>query len=473
MYKILLRITGYLALAVTLSSCSSMSFTDIFSGYNKQMRPVYNAQLRGDYALAQSLIQPRSSSDGTYTLGLLETARLQYLNQHWPESEKTFTLASEQIQQAQQQAKIQLSRGVENVGAVVSNDNALRYDVPYYEQSMLHSFQALNYLYQQQYEGALVEVRRANLVQEQALMANQESLHDAQQKMTSNGINVDSFNKSYPSMATTIGKVKNGFQNAYTFYLSGILYEGAGQFNDAYIDYKRALEIYPSNQFLQQDVLRLAHGLSMTDDISRYEQRFGKYNNKANNNSGQLVLLLEDGIISPKDEISINLPIFSHHRDMRFYSVSLPVYHSNNRPRSPLTLKVNGQSYQSQEIVRLDALAAKHLKDQLPAMVVRQALRLVAKEEMRQQMSRKGGDVGHILASLYNIASENADTRSWSTLPDNVQLIRLNLSEGKHQITLQQNGRSKVVDVNITANRITLINTISTGSQLEQKITTL
>ncbi|MCJ8319714.1 MAG: hypothetical protein MJK12_08770 [Colwellia sp.] len=469
MFRVLLRITVCIVLATALSSCSSMSFGDIFSSYNTQMQPVHSAQFNGDFKLAESLIKPRGTSDGTYALSLLETGRLQYLDANWKTSEQTLALAYQQVQTSEQQAKIQLSRGVENVGALVSNDSALRYDIPFYEQSMLHTYQALNYLYQRQFEGALVEVRRANLVQEKALLANQGSLFKAQQDMNNNGISDKSFNESYPSMAATIGEVKNGFQNAYTFYLSALLYEAAGELNDAYIDYKKALEIFTHNHFLQQDVLRLAKKLAMTDDLARFEQQFGQYKSNEIKNSGQLVIMLEQGIINPKEEIAINLPIFTSHNDMRFYSVALPTYRQRKSPRTPLMLTVNEQSYQSQEIIRLQSLAAKHLEDQLPSIVVRQVLRLIAKEEMRQQISRKGGDLGNILASLYNIASEKADTRSWSTLPDNVQIIRLNLAAGKHQLQIKHQGQSKIIDVEINANRISLINVNSIGNYLDHK----
>lgn len=469
MFRFLLRITAVIVLATSLLSCSSMSFSDIFSSYNTQMQPVYSAQFKGDFKLAESLVTARGSSDGTYALSLLEIGRLQYLDANWPTSEKTFALAYQEVRAAQQQAKIQLSRGVENIGAMVSNDSALRYDIPFYEQSMLHTYQALNYLYQRQFEGALVEVRRANLVQEQALITNQKNIIKAQQDMANNGVSDRSFNESYPSMAATIGEVKNGFQNAYTFYLSALLYEAAGELNDAYIDYKKALEIFTNNQFLQQDVLRLATKLAMTDDLARFEQQFGQYKSDNIKNSGQLVIVHEQGIINPKEEIAINLPIFTSNSDMRFYSVALPTYRQRKSPRTPLMLTVNQQNYQSQEIIRLQSLAAKHLEDQLPSILVRQVLRLIAKEEMRQQMSRKGGDVGNILAGLYNIASEKADTRSWSTLPDNVQIIRLNLAAGKHQLEIKHQGKVKVIEVEINANRISLINVNSMGNLIVHK----
>lgn len=450
--------------ALLVSSCTSTQFGDVFSGYAQQMADARLATNNGDFSDAIQKVDKRSSSDGTYALSLLEIGRLQFLNKDWENSQKTFDLAYSNIQKAEAGAKLQVSRGFENIGSVMSNDNARRYDVPLYEQSMMHSYQALNYLYEQGIESALVEVRRANLVQERALKANASELNKAQQKMSGYGISPDALSSTYPSMAEEIGEIKNGFQNAYTFYLSGILYEAAGEENDAYIDYKKALEIFPDNQFLQQDVLRLASKLQMTDDLASFKKLYGKYKPETIENAGQVVFVVEQGIVEAQEEVSLNIPWYSRYDNFRAYSFALPVYRGNARYRAPLTVSIDDQQYASEEIVRIQALAARQLQDQLPGMVVRQILRLIAKEEMRRKMAKEGGDLGNILASLYNIASERADTRSWGTLPDNVQILRMNLPQGSHQLDMQIAGKQQQVTVQVNKNRITLVNLTNIGN---------
>lgn len=473
MLNIPAKITTIVLLSLTLSACAGTSFGDLFSNYNQQMQGVKNAQQQGNFQQAVSLLPERSKSNGSYGLNLLEKARLEFLANNHTESQQDFALVYRQVQQAEQAAKIQLSRGIENVQAVVSNDNAIRYDIHYYEQSMLHCYQALNYLNQNDLSGALVEIRRANLVQQRALQANQKALYESQEQMTKKGVSSESLASRYPSMSNAIGEVKNGFQNAYTFYLSGVLYEAAGQANDAYIDYKKALEIYPHNVTVQRDVWRLATKLGMSNDIQLFGNRFSsditqgtRQDTREQQNPtkhGQLVVLVEQGIIPGKQEVSIHLPIFTSHNDMRFYSLALPNYQNRLRQYSGLSLSYQGNTYQSQEIVRLQSLAAKQLQDEMPAIVTRQVVRLVAKEELRQQMSRKGGDVGNILAGLYNIASEKADTRSWSTLPDSIHILRLDLAPGQHEVDLSINGTNQTITVDINEDRQTLVKLTSIG----------
>ncbi len=451
-------------LITVLSGCASLQFADIFQGYSSQMKPVKAAQRQGEFVKAQSILEQRSASNGSYVLSLLERARLQFLASDFQASQKTFAQAYVLIEQQRNKAKIQISKGIEKLGAVVSNDNAISYQVPYYEQGMLHSYQALNYLFQHDFEGALVEIRRANLVQENALKAYQDEIYKAESELANSGMSSGSLDGTYPSMAESIGEVKNGFQNAFTFYLSGILYEASGELNDAYIDYKRAIEIYPENHYLQQDVLRLATKLGMQDDLDEFEQRFGSYQSEKSESEGQVVILFEQDIVNSKQDVGLNLPIGRSNRGLKFFSFSLPVYRGTLPQHSNLTVSNAGESYESNELVRIQSLAAKDLQDQLPSLLTRQVVRVVAKEQMRQKLSREAGDVGNILASIYNIASERADTRSWSTLPDEVDIVRMSVPTGKQLLQVQVHGQMQNIEVNVQPNRITLINFSAIGN---------
>jgi len=466
MHKKFIQNSLFTLVVIMLSACSAISFTDLFSNYNQQMREVRQAQQQGGFQQALSLIPSRNSNNSSYNLSLLEKARLAYLANDNKQSQEYFAQVYQLVQEAQLAAKIELSRGVENVAAVVSNDNAIRYEIPLYEQSMLHSYQALNYLAQQDLSGALVEVRRANLVQEQALISNANSIYRHQEEMAAQGVNMADFSHRYPTMDNTIGDIKNGFQNAYTFYLSALLYEAAGQSNDAYIDYKKALEIYPDNSYLQQEVWRLANDLYMSEDITLLKTSLPQAVTHKNEhaNQGQVTFIVENGIVAAKQEIAISLPIFTSHNNMRFYSMALPSYPNNLRNYSPLTVSYQNKSYQSEEIVRLQSLAAKQLKDQLPLMVTRQVVRLLAKEEIRQQLERKNGQLGNIFANIYNIATEKADTRSWSTLPDSIHILQLNLPAGEHQLMLNINGSNQQIKLSIKPNKVTLVKLAAIGT---------
>lgn len=462
--RLSLKIATSLSLAL-LVGCTSIGVNDLFFGYSQQMQASRSAQLKGEFSRAESAVITVNRQHNNYGLSLLEKARLQFLANDWLASQKNFELAYQQVQAQQLAAKVQISRGLKKASAVVSNDNAIGYEIPAYEQTMLHSYQALNYLYQGSLEGALVEVRRANLVQENAVKIHQAELDQVYDEMAEQGINSDKLHDNFPSMNELIGEVKNSYQNAYTFYLSGLLYEAGKQPNDAYIDYKRAIEIYPNNRYLQQDILRLAKQLGMHEDYALFAQRFGQYQEKVEINSGQIVVLFEQGIVNAKEQARLNLPVGDKRANFKFFTFALPIYRGSLTSTNPLSINLNNKDYHSEEIVRLQSLATKELQEQLPGLVTRQAIRLVAKEQLRRKLTKSGGDVGNILASLYNVASEKADTRSWSSLPDNVQIMKMqNIAPGEQTLTISYGGKTQDITVQVSENQTTLINFTAIGN---------
>jgi hypothetical protein len=108
---------------------------------------------------------------------------------------------------------------------------------------------------------------------------------------------------------------------------------------------------------------------------------------------------------------------------------------------SQKNITVSGESLTLTPIVRLESLAAKTLKDQSAGRVSRQVLRLVAKEKMRAELARSGGDVGNILANIYNLASEQADTRSWLTLPNQLSIAQTAMTPGNHSLWVSGHGK--------------------------------
>ena len=131
----------------TLSGCATMQLRDLFSGYAQQMKPVKLQVINGRFDQALQEVPVRDMSDTNYILALLEKGRLTHLAGDYSSSRNYFFQATGYIEEQKLKAKIQVSKGVQNIGAVLSNDNAITYEVPEYEQSMMHSYQALNYLY--------------------------------------------------------------------------------------------------------------------------------------------------------------------------------------------------------------------------------------------------------------------------------------------------------------------------------------
>lgn len=432
-----------LSFSFILSGCSTIGFSDLFNDYATQMTPVRNAIENNNIEEARSLIAKNNTTHSSYLLNQLEQARLDDFAKRADDAQNKFENVYKQMQSKRAAAKIQVSAGLEQSNALFTNDSVISYVPPAYEMSMLHSYKALNYVYKNDVESALVEIRRANKVQVDALVENDKDVDSIAKEAQ----------RHYPSMNNITRKIKNGFQNAYTFYLSALLYQSAKQYDDAYIDYKKALAIEPNNIYLQRDVMRLAKKQGFEQDLNEFKQRFSDAPSMAAN-QGEVIVLFEQGLVPKQDELKLRLPIYTSRDDMRFYSLAIPVYKDNAYVRRVNNINIDTQNLALSPLVHIEALAAKTLEDAIPAKVARQVLRLIAKEQVRAELARSAGDVGNILANIYNLASEQADTRSWLTLPNQISVARDTLNVGVHSLYV---GTHAPIDFTVSKQRLTLI----------------
>lgn len=452
-------ISLFLLVVVFLQGCATSSLFLPYPSRAMTYRQALELQ-NTDKVLAQ-LDSLRSSRDKV--LYLMERGRIAQINGDTAASIEDFQQAIEEWTKFEEKALLSASGTAFQGASLVSNDNAVPYRGEGYERVLVHQFQALNYLAQNDLQAALVEVRRANLEQRVALQDHEKEIARAENKAREKRVQLDpnQFRQYFRAMDETVGKVKSSFQNGYTFYVSGLIYEAAGQLNDAYIDYKKAHEIFPDNRFLQQDLLRLSKKLGMNQDYQTFKKRYGSQDNDLARDQGHLVILLENGFVPAKEEISIPIPT-----KQGVQAVSFPIYQQPWRQPQALYWTGEGQTVKSEPIVYINALAMKSLSEKIPALLIRQTLRVLAKKEMQNKANDNGNVALAIGTQLYNIVSERADLRSWLTLPNSAQIIRRPLSSGSHNFTLRIGSLQKQVNMEIRPGRINILRVISTGNRL-------
>lgn len=409
------------------------------------------------------------SADGM--LYLLERARVQQLEGHAEDSKADFDAAIARFQAQDEQATISASALAASGLSLLSNDNARPYQGRTYERVFVHQYQALNYLAQGDAQGALVEVRRANQVQVEALARKANAVDDARDKSEreakAKGLDPDSYDKFFNEMDLAAGRVKSSFQNAATFYLSGLIYEATGQTNDAYIDYRKALEIAPDNPYLQKDVVRTGLRAGM-DDARKLAQQLKLPTSPAAvapaSDQGELVVYLEEGLAPIKQPVTI--PIYT--RNTANY-VSFPVYRSVPAPQA-FALTVDGAAHETNPLTDTRALAVRTLKDEVWDLLVHSFLRLIAKQDLQRNVQRNNQKSNEALVlglatMLFTVATDQADLRSWLTLPGSAQVLRLPLAEGEHQIALPGRPGKAPITVEIRKGKPTLLHlTVLPGS---------
>ena len=373
-----------------------------------------------------------------------------------------FSESSEALDQAGDIAEDRYTRSVsKEVGSLITSDKLRPYAGTRYERLLSHYYRALNYIYQGQLDGALIECRRAT-----------------------NLINYfKGENEDYDFFGTE-----------FLSYLSGMLYEAAGEWNDALISYKQAAEYYQNAaektgvgmpDDIGYSLVRLARKLGFTDDLERYRQQYGEPPSRPEN-TGELILFYETGYVPSKGEAALTFPILKKDdvdddkfvptllgREGMVYEdieleyllrVAIPTIGSR-RPHFVGVEVAVGEVRENGVLVEdVENIAIETLNAQRPMILFRTLLRAVGKYLLYRQANKQHEALG-LLTNLAGALTEQADTRSWQTLPNQIFMVRMPVPAGTHTLNLsflnanrQVSRRESVPDVKISPNRITFLN---------------
>lgn len=464
-----------IVLLAALPAMTGCAVSSTFTAYPRKIQPLISSlSSRAPVDLKQCLLNECKNND--LILYNMERGRYAQIIGDNEVSMNDFRASLDRIRANEEKALISASAFGANVAAAMVNDNAIPYEGEGYERVLLHHYQALNYLKKKDLDGAGVEVRRANAEQNDSLKRFEKEIEAALEEAQSERIDSspERIDSQYAQMDEVAGKVKNSFQNAYTFYISGFIYELLRQPNDAYIDYKKALEIYPDNSYLQKDVLRLAAKLDMSEELDELRRRFPSGNKRftdgENHRTGELLVLFEDGFVPQKHEVKIPIPVSR----AGLISIAFPIYHERWSAQLPLRIFNNREQIGSTEpICDVRALAVKALKEKAPIIATRQIIRAIAKGVTAAEARKKMGELGQFAVNVWNIVSESADLRSWLTLPANAQILRTTLAAGSYSLSLQHpmTGEPTYADVEITAKGKTVLHVVRAGRQMYSSVT--
>lgn len=406
------RVAGLVILAVLLLSGGCATYSSGFQASEEAL--VHHQPQRALQALEK---QSRSKTDRV--LYLLNKAALLRMTGEYAASNEAF----EKTKQLMTELSALSIR--EQSTSFIINDASRSYVGEEFEQVLVHLYEALNYIALGKMDDARVEAGQVDL----KLRAYQER----------------SRNSSYT-------------EDAFARYLTGIIYEDLGETGDALIAYRNAYEAYVDHRkkfdvdvppSLKSDLLRLTKEMGLDDEFQRYQAEFklSHWLSQADlQNKGQMVFILSNGLVPIKRESSALLPNPETGQAIR---ISLPYYQTRPLEVAYAQVDVAGEQAPTSAVENVGAIAIQSLKDKMPAIIARALARDVVKAKLAKQADNRGDPVLGLLVNIAGIATEIADTRSWLTLPDNIQMARLPLPPGTYTVKvdlLDRSGRVVAVE---------------------------
>lgn len=328
-----------------------------------------------------------------------------------------------------------------NALSYLSNPSIVPYSGENYEKILLHYYSTLNYLMLNNFEDALVECKRMLLMMD----------------------NISTYFKSEHQL----------HRDAFTHLLLGIVYDAQKDYNNAFIAYRNAYEVYNNDYLtllgtqpplqLKKDLLRTAYLSGFYSDVDMYEKEFNFKYDTTETYRSSLVCFWNNGMCPEKEknnitfiitnmgggfvvftnvELGLSFPFFigndKNKMDglirMRFLRVSFPKFVTRPPMYQQATVYNDSVAYPLETAENIDAVAHQTLKDRMKKELGEALLRTALKKVTELEATQNNRNIGFAV-NIANTITEQADTRNWQLLPFSINYTRVDLNKGINNIS--------------------------------------
>ncbi len=380
----------------------------------------------------------------------LERGELLHLAERYGQSNRAFERAK----------KLSRELFTESISAqafsLFSNDTVIAYEGENFERALVHLFSALNYTMLGDPGAAAVEARQVD-----ALLAK---------------------------IQTDSGTASVYKEDAFARYLSALLYEQRGDFDEALVAYRQALagyEGYKRDYGTRRPKALLPLALAAAErqgpsSVRRMKEQYGRGKpRRLAPGYGEVAVLHYNGWVPRKQssffEVSFGRAwvyvgdmqprgdeaqkvdrAFAGARAVaasKMLRIAFPTYVDVGRQIRRMSVSADGQRAEAQLVEDLGRIARKSLDDRKARIFAKAVARAAVKYALAEgicqvaysQLDQLPAAIACAAAHAANALSEVADTRSWRTIPDQIWLSLLPLPEGRHDLDLVFTGQGNAV----------------------------
>jgi hypothetical protein len=231
-------------------------------------------------------------------------------------------------------------------------------------------------------------------------------------------------------------------------YVNGMVFEALGEPDEALISYRLAYKAYEAKkdryravtpQQLKLDLLRLTRKLDFTNEYEDFKAEFALSEEELErieeytSDKGELVLFFHNNLAPIKREKAI------HTQTMEGFMVriSMPYYQQRAQRVQTIQFDHNGQKFNFELGEDIEGVALSTLDEESPKIMARAIARAIVKYKAAKKVSENSGGLMGLAMNITTTLSERADTRSWSTLPHEIDFLRVPMAPGNYDIKLE------------------------------------
>ena len=218
--------------------------------------------------------------------------------------------------------------------------------------------------------------------------------------------------------------------NAFAKYLAAVLFEARREYNDALVDYRMVGKWSGDFPYLGDPLLRLADRLKMSQEFEEFQKKFGSSKTfRMGKNEGEIVLLVEQGrspVKVPSEQFAL-----------------MPRFQRRDSSSDYVSLRTGAKKARTFPLYDIEQVAILELESRIALIAAKKVGGLVAKELVSRAIENE--TKSPLLGALLRVAlfsQDKADLRSWTTLPARLQLARVVVPAGRHNVALDMVMRS-------------------------------
>lgn len=423
-----------LPMLLLLTGCANNVFNSYKDTSDQQFTKIYAGQ-------AKTAITAKDTSDALFNM---EYGMLLRLTSDYPTSNTYFGRAQASME-AWSNSWSNTTSGQLSASALTMllNDNISDYQPKGYEKSFLATYYALNQIDLNDLDDARVAIKQMYEI-EQATQNYNDALYNAQtieaqknaKDKTSNYLSQEIMKKyNFPDInSPQVLALKNSYQNAFSHYLAGFIFEALNEPSLSRPGYVKAGQLNPTNKLIQKSINNLDNGVQPK--------------------SGYTDLLIVESvghapqIQSMQTSVPINLNLTSTKNQGRVCINSIDIFYpklvvdKTNQAIYPYTL--DNSTMNPLPMVNVDLMTARALHDEIPHLIARNIAAALRNIALAQASCSEKNDQAAGLLNLGAIFAgkmlDKVDERTFTLLPSKININRISLPYGNHTIVVNVNG---------------------------------
>ncbi|MGC5699315.1 hypothetical protein J4P02_03825 [Pseudomonas sp. NFXW11] len=439
---------------LALSAVTLLAGCSAFRSYDNELQET-NQQLRsGNVEAALTLLEKNNKGEDKDLLYYFEKGELLRAKGDLDGSQAAWGHADQVVGVWEDSVKLDTEKYLAQFGSFLVNDKVRRYEGYDYEKVMLTTQMAMNLLANNDFDGARTAIKKTH--EREAVIAElrDKEYLKREDEAEKQGIKTEYKDlQGYPVAALDAPDVvglKNSYQSAFSHYLAGFVYEALGEKDLAAPGYRKAAELRPNTPLLEQALLNLDAPVEPVKVEAATKSSKSKRKNATKASAKEplkapaapalaadesdVLIVVQSGLAPARDSVRIPLPL-PINGNLVITPLSFPVIKPDTSTQAFAQIGVDGQQQELTLLNSTTAMSRRALRDDMPGIILRTTVRAVTRGVAQKNLNEVNPLAG-LAVGLASAVTEGADTRTWRTLPDNTQVVRLRLKQGEHSLSL-------------------------------------